>query len=551
MTGRADLIVTGGPVHTLDAGAPVADAVAMRDGRIVAIGSDDVRAWTGVGTHIVDTHGLPVFPGFQDAHIHPLGGGLDRIHCDLTGVHDLDAYRELVRAYAGTHPDLEWLQGAGWYGDVFPTGFPDRGILDDIEPHRPVVLTSHDGHGVWVNSAALHRAGITARTPDPSGGRIHRDGDGEPTGMLMESAANLVTDLVPAATAVDIDDALLNTQAYLHGLGITGWQDAAVGEAIGIPDSFDAYRRLAAAGRLTAKVTGALWWDRLADEDDQYRFLHDRRAAAPGIAGRFQATAVKIMQDGVCENLTGALLEPYRGRGDERGMSFIEPTALQRIAAHLAADGFDLHIHAVGDRAVREAVDAIAAAPDAPDARHQIAHIDLIADIDAARMARRRIIANVQPLWARRDPVMVDTKLPYLDDDQQRRHFAFRTLRDAGVPLALSSDWPVSSPDPLWGMHVAVNRTAPPDDPHAQDRHSQTAPLLPEQAITADEALAGYTRDAARANRLDAVSGTLRVGKDADLVVLDADPRLVPPREIGSIRARLTVAAGVIVYDGR
>ena len=542
----ADTIFENGVVRTMTR-VGTTDAIAVRAGRIVAVGSGEVAAHRGRRTVSVDLAGRVLLPGFQDAHIHPTGGGLGRMQCDLNEVHGIGAYRETIAEYCRTHPDAEWIRGAGWYGDVFPGGFPDAAFLDAIEPHRPVVLDSHDGHGSWVNSAALRRAGITRETPDPAGGRIQRDADGEPTGMLMESAADLVTDLLPTVTQDDIDAALLAAQGYLHSLGITSWQDAAVGDAIGIPDAFDAYRRLDDSGRLTAKVTGALWWDRDADVDGQVRFFEERRLAA-STGRRFQATAVKIMQDGVCENHTGSMLSPYRGRGDDRGMSFIEPEALADIARRLAVKRFDLHVHAVGDRAVREALDAIATDAGGWDSRHQVTHIDIIDRHDVARLGRLGVIANLQPLWARKDSVLVETKLPYLTDDQQERHFAFRALRDAGAAIALSSDWPVSSPDPLWGIHVAVNRTAPASDPHAQDATAQCDPLLPEQSLTVDDAVRGYTVGAARANRLDR-TGTLAVGQAADLVVLDADPYEVAPRDLGSIRAVLTVADGTAVFE--
>lgn len=543
---RADTIFENGVVRTMDASA-MTDAVAVRDGRIIATGAGAAAELRGPHTRSVDLGGRVLLPGFQDAHIHPTAGGLDRMRCDLGDVHSLDQYLSIIAEYCRSHPREDWIRGAGWYGDVFPGGFPTAALLDAIETSRPVVLTSHDGHGVWVNSEALRRAGITSTTADPDGGRIHRDASGEPTGMLMESAADFVTDLLPAVTPTDIDAALLGAQRYLHSLGITAWQDAAVGDAIGIPDAFDAYRRLDGSGRLTAKVTGALWWDRDADHETQIALFAERRKEATQ-GRRFQATAVKIMQDGVCENHTGSMLSPYRGRGDDRGMSFIDPGVLVEIGRRLGAEGFDLHIHAVGDRAVREAIDAVAAAPSSPDSRHQITHIDIIDPADIERMGRLGVIANLQPLWARNDTVLVSTKLPFLTAEQQAHHFVFRSLRDAGAPLALSSDWPVSSPDPLWGIHVAVNRTAPAGDPHAQDATAQTEPLGADQALTVDHAVRGYTIGAARANRRDD-TGRIAVGCAADFVVLDADPYAVASRELGSISPVLTIADGQIVYD--
>ncbi|MET3923785.1 amidohydrolase [Arthrobacter sp. UYEF20] len=542
---HADWIFSGGPVHTMDPSCPRTDAVAVADGKIVALGAE-AASWRGPATELVDLAGKALLPGFQDAHVHPIAGGLQMLSCDLSDVHSLREYRTLIAEYARAKPEAEWIKGAGWYGDVFDGGFPHRALLDELVPDRPVFLISHDGHGAWVNSRALDLAGITDSTPNPDGGIIARDGSGQATGMLIEHAADLVSALIPDPDARHVRAALLTAQSYLHSLGVTAWQDAAVGQALGMPDSFEHYLALEEEGLLSGTVTGALWWDR--DQGlEQLELFAARRARA---TGSFRATAVKIMVDGVCENLTAAMTRPYRGHPHERGMSLIEPAELVRIAAALDAEGFDLHLHAVGDQAVRDCINAL----DLPrregwDPRHQIAHLDLVDPDDAARFARTGAIANIQPLWARLDPVLVETKLPYLDEGHQQVHFAFETLRRAGVALAIGSDWPVSSPDPLWGIHTAVNRTAPPADPHAGDYRSQHEPLLPGEAITLGAALAAYTTGAARANRLDAERGSVRVGMVADLVVLDADPYATEATGLGGIGVELTLAGGRAVYS--
>ncbi|MFF1828512.1 amidohydrolase [Paenarthrobacter sp. NPDC058040] len=542
---HADWIFSGGPVHTMDPARPRTDAVAVADGKIVALGSEAAR-WRGPATELVDLGGKALLPGFQDAHVHPLAGGLQMLGCDLSGAHSLAEYRSLIAAFAHANPAAEWIQGAGWYGDVFDGGFPHRALLDELVPDRPVFLISHDGHGAWTNSRALELAGITDDTPHPDGGIIARDGAGKATGMLIEHAADLVSALIPDPDQQHIRRALLAAQSYLHSLGVTAWQDAAVGQALGMPDSYGHYLSLESDGLLTATVTGALWWQRDLGLE-QIELFKERRATAKG---RFQATAVKIMVDGVCENLTAALTRPYNGHPHELGMSLIEPEQLARIAREVDAAGFDLHLHAVGDQAVRDCVNALnLPRREGWDPRHQIAHLDLVDPADVAAFAATGAIANIQPLWARQDPVLVETKLPYLDEAHQKVHFAFETLRRAGVELAIGSDWPVSSPDPLWGIHTAVNRTAPSADPHARDHRSQTEPLLPAEAITLGTALAAHTTGAARANRLDAERGTIRVGMAADLVVLDADPLTTEAKALGDIGVELTFAAGRPVHN--
>ncbi len=538
--GSADLVLRGRV--RLDAFAEPVTAVAVRGGRVVALGDEACARVTDGRTEVVDVDGT-VIPGFVDAHVHPVMAGLNRLRCDLDDLHDLTDYRARIRG----HLEMpgEWFLGSGWYGDVFPGGFPSADELDRLVGDRPALLTSHDAHGVWVNTAALRRAGIDDSTPDPAGGRIHRDADGHATGFLMESAADLVDALVPRPDTAELVDALLEAQRLLHADGIVGWQDAAVGEMLGMPDLFPIYREVATSGRLTAKVTGALWWA-LDHGVDQIEGLLQARAEADAWPN-FSATAVKIMQDGVCENLTAAVLDPYHGHPHEHGLSFIDPEELRVIAAALTAEGFDLHLHAVGDRAVRECLDAVEVAHPDPDARHQIAHIDLIDPSDVPRFAELGVVANIQPLWAREDRVLVETKLPFLTDAQREHHFAFGQLHAAGAPLAMGSDWPVSSPNPLWGMHVAVNRTAPTDDPHAQDTHARTVPLLARERIDAATALHAATAGAAHASRLDC-TGRLHVGAAADLVLLSHDPLGVDASELSAITVQATYVDGAVVF---
>lgn len=525
------------------AAAPLTDALAVCDGVVVALGAADCADLTRPATRVIDVDGV-VLPGFVDAHVHPAMGGLNRMHCDLDEVHGLAAYRSLIRAYVTTSSS-EWIVGSGWYGDVFTGGFPTAAELDSLTDGRPACFMSHDGHGVWVNTAALHRAGIDDTTPDPDGGRIIRDESARATGMLVESAANLVTDLLPAPTESEIQRALLEAQSYLHSVGIVGWQDAGVGECLGLPDTFEAYRALDSSGALTARVTGDLWWQLDGDLTQIEGFV--RRRETTRDARRFRTTGIKVMQDGVCENLTAAVLEPYRGHPHQHGLSFLEPAWLGELVGALAAADFDVHLHAVGDRAVREALDAIESAPHRSDARHQIAHIDLIDAADIDRFKRLGVIANVSPLWAREDRVLVETKLPYLTDEQRRRHFAFSSLHDAGTALAFGSDWPVSSPDPLWAIHVAVNRTAPQSDPHAADAHAQRVPLLPDEGLDVVTAVHAATAGAAHASRLDR-NGSLEVGMAADLVLLDRDPITTAPDELSTIRVHATYVDGAPVF---
>lgn len=536
---RADTIITG-RIHTQSDNSSDPTAIAIADGVVTAVGGDEVLDLRGPNTEVVDVGIGVLMPGFVDAHIHAVIGGVARAACDLSEVHSLEEYRELISTYARSHDDL-WVEGSGWYGDLFPGGFPTKDLLDELLPDRPAAFVSHDVHSLWVNSTALEMAGITRDTPDPEGGRITRTPDGEPAGLLMEHAIELLSAVRPVMDSGKMRAGLLRAQEYLHSLGVTAWQDALVGAVFGYPDIYDAYLSADTDGVLVSRVTGAQLWDGQTTPDS---FI-DRRQRA---SGRFQATAAKIILDGNCENLTAAVHEAYAGHPHERGMLQFDSDDLIAGVALLSGAGLDVHIHAVGDLAVTRAIDALAPIVTDVDHRNQIAHIDLIIDRDIQRMSDLGIIANVSPLWARLDPVLVETKLPLLTTAQQERHFAYGSLATAGIPIAFGSDWPVSTPDPIAGLHTAVNRTAAPDDPHAHDARSLHEPLLPHERMTLRAALAAYTRGAARACRLESHVGTIEVGREADLVILDGDPFDLDPAEIGTLKVLRTFVRGDTVF---
>jgi predicted amidohydrolase YtcJ len=547
------VVFVGGQVLTMTSGQPVAEAAAFCGGRILHVGArEEVIDAAGSNASLVDLAGGTLLPGFQDAHVHPLDGGLGLELCDLNAVHSLDDYLATAQRWATAHGDAKWVRGGGWYRDAFPDNAPHRRDLDRVLPDRPAYFNGHDGHTAWVNSVALALAGIDRHTPDPAHGVIERDADGQPTGVLVEDAATLVAALLPGPSRDDLRHGMLTAQRYLHSLGITAWQDAIVGEYLGMPDPYDTYLGLEAEGLLTARVRGALWWE-LGRGLEQLPRLLERRELTEG--RRFYAGTVKIMQDGLCENCTGAMLAPYL---DEHGaptggtgLSFIEPSELAEITTALDAHGFQVHFHGVGDRAVRECLDAIQAARETNghrDLRHQIAHVDLVDPDDVPRFAELDVVANLQPLWARRDLEIERAKLPLLGVDREAHHFPFGALAESGARLAMGSDWPVTNPDPLWGLHSAVHRTAPRADPHADDR-ARSVPLDQRQRLTGRTALAAYTSGAAFANHLDAETGRIAPGMLADLVVVDRDLTDDDAFEDAAVVA--TYVDGVPVYDRR
>jgi predicted amidohydrolase YtcJ len=539
----ADLVLRGGRVETMDAAGTRATAVAVRDGRIVAVGDDaGLLSWVGPRTRVLELRGRTVTPGFGDAHVHPVSAGLSRMRCDLDGVHVLPAYLEVIAAYAKAHPDEQWIRGDGWSMADFPGGLPHRDALDRVVPDRPVYLESADGHTAWVNGRALEAAGITADTLDPADGRIERDPDGRPSGALQEGAASLVDRLLPPTSLDDLVAALRLAQAELHRLGITHWQDAIVE-----PDSGEAaYTTLAERGDLTARVVGALWWDRERGADQIDELIERRTRTA---SDRYRPTSVKVMQDGVLENGTAAVLDPYldvAGRPTtNRGLSMIDPDALGTHVARLDGAGFQVHVHAIGERAVREALDAVAVARrlNGPsDTRPHIAHVQVIHPDDIPRFAALGVTANAQALWASHHPQMDDLTIPFLGPDRAAWQYPFASLLRAGARLAMGSDWGVSSPNPLLALEVAVTRIDP------ELRETRPA-FVPDERIDLRDALAGYTSGSAWIDHLEPVLGSIEVGKSADLVVLDRDLFDPEAGDIGDARVLATFIDGVAVHE--
>jgi predicted amidohydrolase YtcJ len=536
----ADMVLVGAPVITVDPGRPRAEAIAVTDGRIMAVGTrEQVEALRGQGTRTIELDGGAVVPGFQDAHNHACFAGRYMLTCDLHDLHTREEYLAAIAAYAAAHPDDEWITGGGWGMPAFPGGVPRREDLDRIVPDRPVYLMNADLHGAWVNSRALELAGIDRRTPDPPGGRIERDPDGSPTGTLHEWARDLVAARIPPTSEATWRRAILEAQRHLLSLGVTSWQDAWVE-----PDVLAAYRALADAGDLRAHVVACQWWDRTRGPEQIDAMVARREAVG---MGTLRAGTVKIMQDGVPENFTAGVVEPYLevdGAGGGTGFSFNAPDALEDAIVALDAEGFQVHVHAIGDRAIGEALDAFEAARAANgprDARHHITHLQLLDPEDIVRFRDLDLVATVQPYWAFADEQLTELTIPFLGPGRARRQYAFRTIHETGVRLAFASDWSISTADPLMGIEVAITRTDP------EDRG--TEPFLPEQALDPATALAAATIGSAYVNRRDHAAGTITEGKDADLVVLDRDP--FDPELAGPADARtsMTIIGGKVVYE--
>jgi predicted amidohydrolase YtcJ len=444
------------------------------------------------------------------------------LRCNLSDAYSREEYARIITEYAAAHPDEAWITGGGWSMDVFPGGTPTKHELDAVISDRPVFLPNRDGHGAWVNSLALTMAGITRDTPDPADGRIERDTSGEPSGTLHEGAMDLVDDVLPVDSAEDLEEGLLVAQTHLHSLGITAWQDAIVG---GPYPTLDTYVTCAERGKLTARVIGALWWDRHRGAE-QIEELIERRAKSS--VGRFRATSVKIMQDGIIENFTAAVLEPYLDATgaptENRGISFVDPELLNGYVTQLDRLGFQVHFHALAERAVREALDAIEAARAANgpnDLRHHLAHIQVVHPDDIPRFRELAVVANMQPLWASLEGQMIHLTIPFLGSERSTWQYPFGTLVRSGATLAGGSDWSVSSPNPMWEIAVAVHRMIPRRYAYVTGERATREVFLPGERLDLPTAIHAFTMGSAYVNHLDDVTGSIEPGKYADLVVAD------------------------------
>ena len=534
----AELVLRGGAVYTVDDARSWAQAVAVSGGKIVFVGTDSgAKAWIGPNTRVVELPGKMVLPAFHDAHVHPVSGGVEALECDLNGSATAKAALEKVKAYAAAHPSAAWIRGGGWELTLFPDGNPSKTLLDAVLADRPVYLSATDGHSVWVNSKALALAGITKATPDPPYGRIERDpATGEPSGTLREDAADLVAKLLPERSAKEYAEGLREALRIANGFGLT-----ALVEASASAEDLEAYRTLEARGQLSARVLASLHCDTDKGTADVPR-LKALRAKYAG--NRLRTNSVKIFADGVLETRTASVLEPYVGFPGDRGKPNLEPAAFQALATALDKEGFQIHVHAIGDRAIRDALDAVEAAQKtngARDARHHLAHIELIDPADIPRFRRLGVIANFQPFWANGDKYLTELTEPKLGPERSRWLYPIGSVVAAGAVVAFGSDWSVSSMNPLDGIEVAVTRRQPPEGPGPA--------WLPEERIALPEAIAGYTIRAAYLDFSEKETGSIEPGKSADLIVLDRNLFEIPPSQIHEAKVLLTLLEGREVYS--
>ena len=533
----AELVLRGAAVYTAAPSHSGATAVAVRAGRLVYVGSDSgVARWVGPATRVADLSSRMILPGFHDSHVHPISGGIGLGECDLSELPDVRSVTDSISRCAARSLKAPWVRGNGWELPVFPGANPSRQLLDSVVPDRPAYFAAADGHSAWVNSRALAAAGIARMTRDPRGGRIERNARGEPTGTLRERAIELMDSALPPYTPEERIAGLRRALGEAARLGITSLYEANATEA-----ELTTYAELDRRGELTARVVAAQHVSAM-EGLEQVVQLAEARARLKGIR-YFRLLGAKIFADGVIEAETAALLEPYVGRGANRGQAGLEPEPFSRLVTALDSAGFQVHVHAIGDRAVRWSLDALeraAAANGAHDRRPLIAHLQMIDPSDVPRFKALGVIANFQPFWAYADGYIVDLTIPKLGPARSSRLYPIGTVARSGALVVGGSDWSASTLDPLAAIQVGITRLGLED--------AGGTPWLPGERVGLDTLLEAYTINGAYALQQERETGSLEVGKAADLIVLDRDLRAIPPTEIHKAKVLLTLLEGREVY---
>jgi predicted amidohydrolase YtcJ len=537
--GPVDLIIVNGKVLDGDGGTS-AEAVAVQGNRIVRVGSNrEIQRLKRPQTTVVDAKGGSVLPGFNDAHVHLVSGGLALDQMNLDDAGTLDAVRETIRAWAEANPAREWIRGRGWYYAPFNDGLPTRQMLDALVPDRPAYLVSYDGHTGWANTVALEMAGITRRTPDPANGAIVKDPrTGEPTGVLKEAAMSLMSRVLPAP---DRDERLAAVRAAIveaNRVGITSVQNAG-----GSPEDLALFDELRQEGDLTVRVYQALTVDASATAADLDALdeVRERYEDDPLL----KTGAVKIAADGVVETRTAAMLDPYATGRDDRGQVTMPAARLRDLIVELDRRGWQIMTHAIGDAAIRETLDAyedaqrVNPAP-ARERRHRIEHVETPDPDDVERFGDLGVVASLQPVHGY-PPSADDLWARNLGPDRAARGWMSGSLARAGAVLAFGSDWPVADLDSLAGIFVAVNRTTPDGEPEGG--------WIPAERLSLVEAIRAFTSGAAWASFDEQRKGTLEPEMLADIVVLSADIFDLPPEKLVEVEVVMTIVDGKIVYQ--
>lgn len=536
----ADTVVLHGKIYTVNAKQPWAQAVAIRTGKIVVVGSDsEIEKFRGSGTKVIDAAGQLVLPGFVDCHIHFLDGSISLGHANLDEAKNVADIQKMLSEYASQHPGKDWLLGRGWNYAMFGSEtLPHKKYLDELFPYRPVFLEGYDGHTYWANSKALALAGITKDTPDPANGVIVRDpATGEATGALKESAQDLVAKVVPKPTRAEKLAAIRAGMKWANENGLTR-----VHSAGGDFADLDLYDELRRHGDMTLRFYIAYFLDPPELRPQDLEAIESARKKYHD--DWIDTDVVKMMIDGVIESHTAAMLEPYTDDPSLKGKLFWSPDKYRSAVTELDKRGLQLFTHAIGDYAVRTALDAYenaAKVNHTQDRRPRIEHIETITPIDIPRFGKLGVIASMQPLHSYPDSDTLDVWARNIGPDRASRAWVWKSISNAGGRLAFGSDWPVVTLNPWIGVQTAVTRQT--------EEGTPPGGFVPEQRLTVAETVEGYTLGAAFAGRREKTEGSLERGKSADLIILSQNIFEIDPHKISETKVRTTMVGGRVVYS--
>lgn len=533
-----DLILVNARIRTMHPAQPMAEALAVRAGRVMALGSTaDMRALAGPGTKVIDAGGRLCLPGFQDAHIHLLNGGVDLVETaqlyDCVSLHEIAAV--MARHAAGWDGPMVW--GAGWQCGFFDDHNLTHAVLDAVVPDRPCLIYDGNFHNACLNAVAIAMCGITDDTPDPLNGHIVRDAAGRATGMLHEDAIYWARARLPGTAEETWRKGLVAAMAHANRHGITGVLDAAVAE-----DHRRIYAWGETEGLLTLRVAGTIHVMAAETADEVMARVTAWRDAHR--TEDFHLHSAKFFVDGGFENRTAVTIEPYADAAGGNAPLLFDPDRIAALFTALDAARFQIHVHCIGDGAVRATLDGIEAARRANGpwpALHQIAHCQLVHPEDRTRFRDLGVMANLQPLWACNDPVIPDATMAMIGPERAPWTYALRSIIDAGAPWCINSDWAVTTLNPFEIIGTAITREPP-------RRRGRAEPFFPAEAITIEEAVLGYTTNAAAACWRDGYTGALRPGYSADLILLDRDIFTCDRYAIAETKVDLTLFKGRTVH---
>ena len=535
----ADTIITNARVYTVNPQQKWAEAIAVRADKIIFVGdAKSAESYKGPSTKVIDAKGKLVLPGFTDCHVHFMSGSLGLTQVDLTGANTIEEIQKRVKDYAAAHPTLPWITGMGWQYPTFgATALPNKKILDDVMVDRPVYLVAYDGHSSWANSKALAMAGIDRNTPDPPNGKIVRDANGEATGALKEAAGDLVERLMPKPTREERLTALRKGLHEANRLGVVR-----VHSAGGDFEYLDLYDELRKNGELTVRQYIAYFLDppelkpEAIEKIEQARKKYNDEWISGG--------AVKTMLDGVVEAHTAAMLGTYADDTSQSGKLFWDPDKYKQAIAELDKRGLQIFTHAIGDRAVRTALDAYENAQrtnHSTDDRPRIEHIETITAEDIPRFGKLGVIASFQPLHTDPNEDTLKVWAVAAGPDRVSRAWPWRSVESTGGKLAFGSDWPVVTISPWPGVQNALTRQTAEGEP--------AGGWVPKERINIEDAVRGYTLGAAFAGRREKTEGSLETGKLADVIILSKDLFTIEPPDILSEEVLVTMVGGKVVYE--